>query len=765
MKAALLRIARGLRAVVVLCLWRATRLVFQRRERAPLVLDFRGHSVRIERGAAGLPHVAAEDAAAVWFGQGFAMALDRLWQMDLLRRQALGRLSEVFGTATLESDRFHRALRIEHYALRSQPSAGSEAARMLDAFCEGINAAARRMRTQTLGLPVEFKLLQQPLEPWRVADSLAVLKLMSLQLGMSAKYKAVMHELLKQVTAAQAATLAARPCSEDYLTLQAACRHSELPVPVPSSDASADLLPLLAMMGQSRATGSNGWVLAPSRSANGRPLLCNDPHLPFGVPALLHAVHLKCGRAGDSWEATGVNVPGLPGLVAGHNGDIAWGITNSQLDVQDLVTHGESDGPFERTSGWEAIGVRGGPPDSIDVCTTRAGPSLASLCGVQLSFAWSGLLPGGDIAALMAMPLARDWAGFRSALRGLQSLSLNVLFASRSGDIAMKTTGRLPRRMRGLKHAPAPLDWCGFADFDELPEVVNPPGGLIVSANNPIAAEAGVPSLALLWNPSFRARRIHELLVGRRVWWAADMQEVLDDNLDLQARDLLPGLLDLLQARRGTSGPAFDHALDLLAAWDCRTSPEAQAPWLWDRLLAGLGAELYGARLAGLMPYFENRVAATTRLIAAGLADEPSPWLAGRNALGDQAAAVLGAVVRPLPRLRRWPTWGRRHRLGFRHPLSAALGPLRRWVDLPSAPCAGNAVTVALHAGSPEVVEGPVWSTTVSFDPFGSVADSRLLPGQCGDFRSRWYVDQAARRTLSRTFAKAAPRLQSATAR
>lgn len=739
------------RAGARMLLWRLSRPWYRRRERTRVELIYQGHPVAIERDAAGVPLITSACNIAVTFGQGYAMATDRLWQMDVLRRQALGRLSEVFGTATIAVDRYHRTLRLGHFATESLSLLSTKARQSLQAFCDGINAAAERLQREGLAMPIEFKLLHYRPESWRPADSVAVLKLMSLQLSMNAKYKSLMHELLKDLSDDEVTGISAHASAGDYVTLTGAALARDLLLRPERSDGSANLQPLLHLLGQSHATGSNGWVVAGRHTSTGRPILCNDPHLPFALPAVLHQSHLRCTDAAQPFDALGVNVPGMPGLIAGHNGDIAWGITNSQVDVQDLLFV-EAEKPatgfaaFMPGRSREAIVVRGGKPVELDVEFTTMGPALNDLCGDssgdKVVLAWSGLVPGRDIECLFELHRASEWGSFKAALSHLHSLSLNVLFAARTGDIGFKTTGRIPLRAFGVKHAPCRNHWLGFIDFDELPELFNPPNGIIVNGNNPIAGEGHPHVLTVLWNPSYRAQRINDLLSGRSGLSLQDMEEVLQDDLNLHARQLLPRLIPHLQLLCDRRGARFGEAVAVLAAWDHRDRKDSVAPLLWQRMFDALTLSIYGNRLGSRLPFFENRLPATTRLILGALAGSKSPWLADTDELAQKTAQALQTAIESLPARGFWPRWGEAHQLGFRHLLSSHLGALRRWTDLAAQERSGSAVTVALNAGSPDVTEGAVWSMAASFSATGALSRTRLLPGQSGDFRSQWYGDQ-----------------------
>jgi penicillin amidase len=740
---------RAARAAALIALHRLSRRHFRHREARPRVLDYRGRPVSIARDGRGLPTIEAGDEEALYFGQGHAMATDRLWQLDLLRRQASGRLSELFGSATVEMDVYHRTLALESFAAQSAAMLDPRSRRLLSAFADGINSASAEMKS-TLRLPVEFALLGARPLPWRPQDSCLIVKLMSLQLSMNATYKILTHELLRRFPAEAVEALAGRQEAGDFVTLGHGKAGREWRIPVETVRPDLDLSGLLRFFKPIEAAGSNAWVAAGRHTADGSPILANDPHLAFGLPALFHQSRLRCTDPVAGFEAAGVNVPGVPGFISGHNEDSAWGITNAQVDVQDIVIL-EPDtgpGPFEARAWSEELTVKGDEPRRVEVRVTPFGPGLGQLCepppsGAEVALAWSGLPPAADIQGLFAMAKARDWTQFRSGLEHLQSLSLNFLFASRSGDIAFKTAGRVPLRPDGPRHGPSLHGWTGYVPFGELPEILNPPGGIIVNANNPIGGPADRP-LTMLWNPSYRAHRISECLEGRSGLTLADMAGIQADMLNLHARELLPTLLDAMRPHHCAGDPAVDHAIGLLERWDHRDSEDSPASALWHRTYDHLCRRILGEEFGPLRPYFENERAAIGRLVRQAVAGVPSPWIRDPAGLGPLALAAVADAAASLGETAGWKRWGEHRRLGFRHPLSRALGPLGRGFDVAGQPRGGSLTTVSLNAGDREVGFGAVWSLVAGFRGAASVAHSTLLPGQSGDWRSRWYCDQFA---------------------
>jgi penicillin amidase len=309
------------------------------------------------------------------------------------------------------------------------------------------------------------------------------------------------------------------------------------------------------------------------------------------------------------------------------------------------------------------------------------------------------------------------------------------VFASRDGDIGFKTVGRVPVRQAGLCHTPTRDPWLGFVEFDNLPELLNPPGGIIVNANNPITDNDFSPLLTTLWNPGYRARRMFNWVAAKQGLTMGDLARLQQDALNLHAQDLLPELLSVAGLNASES-----EVVRVLSAWDFRDDATSQASLLWHRLFDALAKNLYGPEFRRFMPFFEHKNIATTRLLKRAIAGDETPWVKDRLVLAAMVRDAMGTAYRAVEGNNR--AWGQHHRLGFKHLLSSALGRLAKFVDIPPRQRHGSGVTVALNAGYPNVTDGAVWSMVTGFSTTHSSSRSLLLPGQSGDFRSRWYADQ-----------------------
>ncbi len=479
-------------------------------------------TIRIERDADGIPLITAQDDDDVAFGLGFAHAQDRLFQMELQRRYAAGRLAEIFGPDAVAVDKQMRVLGLYRAAEAEIPYLSPEVNRAFQAYAAGVNAF---LASRHGALPPEFLLLRFSPEPWREADSLVWGKLIALQLDGNYRGELLRARMARTIPPADMAFL-----------------YPEYPKDAPTT--LAMMLPIYRRLALGRlydalpsAVGphyaSNNWVVDGKHSVSGKPLLANDPHLGFGAPGFWYLARLKTpGR-----EITGGTVAGVPVVVIGHNDHIAWGFTTTTSDVEDLfvekvdpsdpgryLTPGGS-APFETRA--EKIIVRGAPPVDFSVRATRHGPVLSDALpagaadrGYVLALSATFLTPKDRSAeALWYADRATDWPSFRAAWRSFVGPMTNIVYADDSGTIGFIAPGLVPIRGKGEGWMPAPgwtgeYDWQGFIPFDKLPSAVNPPSGHFVSANNKIVPDSYPYFLSRDWDLPNRAERIEALLAA-----------------------------------------------------------------------------------------------------------------------------------------------------------------------------------------------------------------------------------------------------------
>src|SRR5215472_5885556 len=558
------------------------------------------HPVRLARDADGVPLIEAagdEDAA---FGLGFAHAQDRLFQMELQRRYGAGRLAEIFGTQALQTDRQMRVLGLYRAAEAGLPYLSPAIHRALDAYAAGVNAFLTARRG---ALPPEFVLLGFHPEPWRPADSLVWGKLMDLELA--GNYRGEL----------QRARLA-RTVSSDDLTML----YPEYPKDAPTTLAALTQiygqLPLDSLYAAippfvGPVYASNNWVVDGAHSDSGKPVLANDPHLGFAAPGFWYLARLKTAQG----EIAGATVAGIPIVIVGHNDHIAWGLTTTGSDVEDLFVEKldpanpgrylTPDGSAEFMKRQEVIAVRGGTPVTLTVRTTRHGPVLSDVLaegtaesGYVLALEATFLDPDDRTAeALWGVNRAHDWAGFRAALADAVGPQQNVVYADTEGTIGFIAPARIPIRKSGNGWMPVPgwtgdYDWTGTIPLDALPQGTNPASGHFASANNKIVPDDYPYFLSRDWDLPNRAARIEELLGAEPQQSIAASAAMQADAVSIMARRLLP-----LMTQVQPESDLGREAVERLRGWDFRMDADRVEPLLFTAWLRAFARAVLFSRL------------------------------------------------------------------------------------------------------------------------------------------------------------------------
>jgi len=730
-------------------------------------------AVHLSRDPRSVPTIEAREPEDLFRALGYVVASERLFQMELYRRVACGRLAEILGSGEgmlearslpltgeifLQMDLLHRALGLEATAVAEAAQASAEARDALTAFASGVNAHLAEAETRR-AWPLECALLGYTPEPWRPADSLAVGRLVAWRLSIALRAELVFGEIA--LLRGGAPLLPSPPGWGPTLTGPPPAR-----LPAPGT-------PLDRFGWGGGFAGSNAWVLAGARTASGKPILATDPHLPLGLPAIWVPVCLR----GGPYRVAGVALPGVPGIVIGRTPSLAWGMTAVLPDDVDLYRETLAPGPpvaARRGEGWEpleveevAVRVRGeAEMRRVTLRFVRRFPGRCPLLSDlldtgplgPLSLAWAGALPTRSLDALLAMNRAADLAAFREALREFALSPQNILVADAKGNIGGFVAGRFPRRCRP-GDGPLPLDgadpaaaWQGFLPFEDLPHVVNPASGLLVSANN--RAGEGGPYLTTLWEPPYRASRILGVLREMPSVLPEACRRLQTDTVSLQAL-LLTGRC--LAPHRGALAGEARAAADRLLDWDGRMARESVAAALFHAWYWRLRERVLGAPLEALRPGLAARLFAVNHVPAA-LLDAlllggeakalPAPLPALLQETLEEAVGFLRSRMGPDKAAWRW---GRLHRLTLRHPLAPAAGRLGRVLSglfgLNRGPIEmpGDGMTVNMGAymfSAPfEQVAGPSYRQVVDLgEPGGG---GWVIPGGVsGDPASPHYGDQ-----------------------
>ncbi|SEA29749.1 penicillin acylase family protein [Microbulbifer marinus] len=712
--------------------------------------------IRFDRHAR--PFVRAQSLADALFAEGYLHGSERLWQMELLRRAGRGRLAQLFGDSMLATDRELWRMRVPMIANTLQANASERFLRLVDAYVAGVNGA---LQGYTLA-PPEFLLLGHRPEPWQREDVFAIGALMGLQSGRNFRHEILRLALREKVGDALATVFQPDDGEQaDFPYILQPDNGGERGGALSGllsrldsvSAADTPLMPRFAF-------GSNGWVVAPERSASGRALFAFDSHDALGLPNLFYEVHLFFG---DDRQLRGWSVPGLPGVINGFNEHIAWGFTNIG-DTQDLFTEVRSaEDPLRFRDGdqWYRaqtqlveIPVRGrSQPEVLELVTTRNGPLISE--APALSLAWTMLhLDGHSLESIIDLNLAPNWQAFTAALDRYPGPTLNATFADVDGNIGFRTAGLIPLRGRGEGLEPLPGHraqnrWRGLVPPAQMPEIYNPPQGYLAAANARVNPRGLGPLVSADNAPRYRIERIQQQLSSQHDLTVDDMRRLQFDWHDGQASLLLPALLGEVEPR-GLDA-VEQAALAQLQDWqsDPVADTDQAAPLVfqvWYRELArGLFLPELGEDLQRhLFKYNYVLNHALDRLI---LRERDSAWwrdsrsglitAAFRAAVGQVRAAQGEDVA--LWRL------GAQHRLALHHELSGAVPLLGMLFDSDAHPWGGSTATVGRasyrYSGSLDVSMGATVRVVAELRDTPEVR--AVIPGgQSGHPLGDHYLDQ-----------------------
>jgi penicillin amidase len=541
----------------------------------------------------GVPHVFASGESDMLRALGYLHATDRLWQMEYFRRIAAGRLAEIFGPGMVSTDRFLRTMELWSAAEQAGANLNEADRRLLEAYVAGVNA---RLATRGIARPPEFVLLRFRPEPWDVTSCLAIGMVMNLDLSHwrrdLSRFWASRHMPEDRVAYLR---LGYPPWGETILDSPVplpAILDSPVPQPdpaattadgAPSDDAGASAVAgpgaweaFALLESLSARSASNAWVIGPERTASGHPILANDMHLALRAPALWYLAALHADSA--DFHAVGFTLPGIPGIVVGHNRAVAWGFTNGMVDDMDFAVESLSDdgSRYLENGSWlelqvrpETVRVRGAEPEVVAVRHTRRGPLISdALPGLEADIAavWVATQSEARTMGILDMNRARDLEGFDRTLQSFAQPHQNVVFATTEGRIGYRLGGRIPARRGWDGSIPVSAERMGdgFAGTwppESHPAVLDPPSGFIASANNLQAPGLGTV-ISTDYAAPLRAGRISDRLRARSDWSIESVAELQRDTYSLLADRLLP------LARRTAAGSGRSEVVRTLDAWD-----------------------------------------------------------------------------------------------------------------------------------------------------------------------------------------------------
>lgn len=670
-------------------------------------LSLRGldSEVSILRDEAGIPHIFAESETDAYFALGYAMAQDRLFQMEFLRAAGNGSLSEILGESMLKSDKFLRRIMLRpknaQEIFQDNPP---QIKAMLSHFMDGINSFIKA----DPDLPIEFRLLGHTPILWSMGDLLAIIKLQSWQLSFNYDVELIYRELNNKLGVEQTAQLFPYYSAEHLKILDEF--GSSKPGDAELISQGQKLKELLGTNG-----GSNNWVVSGSRSESGKPILASDPHLHGSrLPGPWYFAHLKA----PGLDVAGSFFPGLPTTLIGHNRDIAWGITNMGPDVQDLFieeVNPENSYQYLYQGEWldfeiipEIIRIKDSDTESgfrdeeFEIRKSIHGPVVKE--GEEiLALSWTGHQFNGEIEAFYRLNHASNWGEFSMALSHFSTAPQNFVYADVDGNIGYYGAGKVPLRKKGSGIFPVPgssgeYDWDGYIPFEDMPHIYNPEGGMIVTANAEPYGENYPYPMPGVYAPEYRTKRVRDLLNSKSKLTADDMADFQFDRKSYLAPVFLQYLVPVIPVEYGNMRFAlenWDHVLDE-NGFEGAVYHETLETFL--RLM---WADDMGMELAE--KYLDTWYISLNRWVMT-LEDNSNKWFdkVDTEALETRDDLLLEAFNAAITSLEnqygtedytKW-LWGDIHNIAFHHPFEAKGGLIKKFFNYGPFPFGGDGETV-----------------------------------------------------------------------
>ncbi len=696
------------------------------------LLDGVNEEVRIVIDRWGVPHIFAQNEKDLFFACGFMHAQERMWQMELNRRAGSGRLSEVLGKVALERDKFMRNMALGEAALQDFEKLSPEMKELIAAYSDGVNSW---MDSRKLNWPFEFLVLRYRPQPWTPLDSLIIKEVMALLLCPDYRSEAVRGKIVEKFGAERALQILEEGIPSPPSEIEAASLSNRFPFP--------------------SFQGSNNWVVSGNRSESGKPILANDPHLDISLPPIWYEIHLNC----PGLDAIGVSLPGVPFVIIGHNESIAWGVTNSAIDVQDLYIEKLNDtGDMYLDNGdWkplltkkEEIRIRGRKrPEEIEILWTERGPIITPIVVESqkpLSLSWTIYEGGRTMEAFYLLNRAQNWQEFSDALALFDVPSQNFVYADREGNIGYYLSGKIPLRSAVAALYPYPGwkeegQWNGYLDEDEKPNLFNPDEGIIITANNKIISDDFPHYISFDWDAPFRADRIKELLFQKERHDIESFKIIQNDVYTKKGERILPVIKEIEEVNEN-----IDEVLSGIKGWDLRMS-SGKEPALFEAFMNIFHTEVFKDEIGENFEDFDSSFRRKNAGVLRILSDPFSPWFDNTNTpdVENRKDIVKTSLEKAYEWLEKkygspneWD-WMKIHSIRYRHAL-------------------GNIPLFGFLNRGPYPVDGHAYTIRASFPGFGTSSGSSyrqiidlsdlknsicvITSGQSGCFLSRFYDNQ-----------------------
>jgi penicillin amidase len=716
--------------------------------------------VEIIRDRWGIPHIYAKTENDLFFAQGFVHAQDRMWQMELNRRTAQGRLSELFGELAFDTDRTARTFGFHRLGSEDWENSSDQLRAIFQAYTNGVNAFLDHPECK---LPLEFTLLRHRPEPWRPEDSASFGRVMIWQLSHAWNGEIVRAQLIQDIGPEAAAELEIHYPEINPVALPTGLDFNEFD---PQGNLRRAKGPFLE-----RSMGSNAWAVSGSKTTTGGAFLCNDMHLPLSIPSLWYEVHL----IGAGFNVTGVSLPGIPLVLVGHNTHIGWGMTLAFTDCEDLFIERMSpQNPrhylFEEK--WleaevieEEIHVKGREdPHKELVFVTHHGPIISDVVeGThhRLAIQSMALRPSEAFRGWLTLNQARDWDSFVAAMHLIDAPQLSVVYADVEGNIGYWVTGKVPVRAKGEGVVPSPgwtgeYEWRSEIPFEEMPHALNPERGHLITCNNRVVSNEYPHFLGHVWMNGYRANRVEQLFEKTAKLSSDDFEDMQLDTF------CIPGLeLVKLIGEYQNEDPLIQAAIEKLQAWDGYLTVDSIGGTIYEvlrytlvrNLLAGgveddLAFKLMGKGFHPLL-YPSNEFFGHDTVTMLRILKDSHSWWVGQAGGRDKliSESMVEAIAWLSDHLGRdvddWQ-WGKLHQLTLEHPLSLQK-PLDRVFNRGPSPIGGDTDTVCQTAMRPDdpydlKAWAPSYRQILDFSDL-SRSVAMYPPGQSGHLGSPHYDD------------------------
>ncbi len=684
--------------------------------------------VKIYSDEYGVPHIFAENDEDLYFALGYMHAQDRLWQMDVTRRAAEGRLSEVLGKSVLDYDKLFRTIGIDKFSYRLYSNITQKSREILQAYSNGVN---KFIQIHDKELPVEFDMLNYKPEPWKAEQSLMVCRLMAWDLNTNWYADYVFREIINKVGLEKASeifpdttiSIHKKPKSVESNSVKPKgisqngdqALNTEVATSLRSSQikfdtAADDFFEIYSryrnFFGMEMPhSGSNSWVVSGDKSENGKPTLANDPHLNFQAPSKWYEVHLKSLNV----DVTGMSVPGIPAVIIGHNRAICWGMTNLMNDDNDFVLldrdsavaakYKYKNQSFRTDSTVERIEIKDAEPVDYVVRTTKVGPVISDIKenaseyiskNKILTFRWTGYEYSDEPNCFYKLSTAKNWDEFKSGLKEFGVPAQNFIYADTAGNIGYHAGGKIPvRKISGSEYSLFAEDdeWTGFVDFDKLPNEYNPKEGFLITANtNPFEWMNTEPGMSYYiswtWEPSSRYDRIKEMLQKKSKFNADEFKLVQLDHQSVYAREIKQYIADAYKDFPAENSAIAD-ALNRLMNWNGDVRADAPEGAIFNAFLVQLIKNIYFDELGEKIFYDYLTVAnlplRATLILLKKYGPENTGWI---DDIGTTTIETRDEIIRKSftgaidflkskfsnPDINTWK-WGAIHRVKFDHPM------------------------------------------------------------------------------------------------